>query len=221
MDRELIVRGVGEVRAMPDLASVRVSVAGDGQSQEEAYQLASVSAAAVDVVLADFEPAIDRVITDALAVQPKTRWRKGESHQTGWQAFRTSVVEVSGTSRVSELLSALAGAGASISGLSWAVAPGNESFAQARQRAGEDATARAEQYARALGIKLGGVAWASEPGLRSPGQMDWTLAPTNAALAASAGNAEEPISVNADEVTIRAVLEVGYTIAQDDNLPNG
>jgi uncharacterized protein YggE len=141
VDRELIVRGIGEVKTMPDLASVRVAVDGEGPSREEAYQAASTTAAAVDGVLADFGAAIDRVTTAALAVEPKTRWRKGEAQRTGWQALRVSVVEITDTSRVGEL----------------------------RQRAGEDARARAEQYAQALNIKLGPVAWAAEPGLRTVG----------------------------------------------------
>lgn len=220
MDSELVVQGVGEVRAMPDLASVRVSVDGEGQSRDEAYQVASTAATAVDAVLVNFEAAIDRVSTAALAVQPKTRWRKGENQRTGWQAFRVSVVEITDTSRVGELLNALTGAGASISGLSWMVAPANESFALARQRAGEDARARAEQYAQALNIKLGPVAWASEPGLRSTGHTDWMVASAEG-RAMSAGAAEEPINVGPEEVTIRAALEVGYRIPRADAPPDG
>ena len=199
---------------MPDLASVQVSVDGEGQSRAEAYQSAAATAAAVDGVLSDFEPAIDRITTAALSVQPKTRWWKGETQRTGWQAYRVSVVEIKDTSRVGELLNALAGAGASISGLAWTVAPANESFALARQRAGEDARARAEQYARALSITLGPVAWASEPGLRATGQVDWMSASAGPQLAA-AGAAEEPILINPEEVTIRAALEVAYRIPHD------
>ena len=196
---------------MPDLASVRVGVDGQGQSREEAYQIAAATAGAVDGVLDDFEAAIDRVTTAALAVQPKTRWRKGETQRTGWQALRVSVVEIKDTSRVGELLNALAGAGASISGLSWMVAPANESFALARHRAGEDARARAEQYARALRIELGPVAWASEPGLRSSGHTDWmSAAAPGRALAP--GAAEEAIDVTPEEVTIHAALEVAYSL---------
>ena len=219
MDRELIVRGVGEVRAMPDLASVRVAVDGEGPSREEAYQAASTTAAAVDGVLADFEAAIDRVSAAALAVQPKTRWRKGETQRTGWQALRVSVVEITDTSRVGELLNALVGAGASISGLSWMLAPANESFALARQRAGEDARARAEQYAQALNIKLGPVAWAAEPGLRVADRTDW-MAVSGGARAMSVSAAEEPINVGPEEVTIQAALEVGYRVLQDDSPSN-
>ena len=196
---------------MPDLASVRVGVDGQGQSREEAYQIAAATAGAVDGVLDDFEAAIDRVTTAALAVQPKTRWRKGETQRTGWQALRVSVVEIKDTSRVGELLNALAGAGASISGLSWMVAPANESFALARHRAGEDARARAEQYARALGIQLGPVAWACEPGLRSSGHTDWMSAAAPGS-ALRAGAAEEAIDVTPEEVTIHAALEVAYSL---------
>ncbi len=206
---------------MPDLASVRVAVDGESQTREDAYRLASITAASVDGVLANFEAAIDRVTTTALNVQPKTRWRKGESQRTGWQAFRASVVEINDTSRVAELLNALAGAGARIDELSWMVAPANESLALARQRAGADAKARAEQYAQALGVKLGPVAWAAEPGLRQADHRGWTSGPFDAALSASAGGAEEPIAVNPEEVTVRADLEVSYRILTDDPTPNG
>jgi uncharacterized protein len=221
MDEELIVRGVGAVRAMPDLASVRVTVDGEGVSREAAYQAASTTAAAVDAVLADFDAAIDRVITAALSVQPKTRWRKGENQRTGWQALRVSVLEVTDTSRVGELLNALAGAGASIGGLSWMLAPGNESFAIARQRAGEDARARAEQYARALNIGLGPVAWAAEPGLRTAERVESIARFPGGRAAMSAGAAEEPINVNPEEVEVKAALEVGYHIYPDGVPSNG
>jgi len=207
---------------MPDLASVRVAVDGESQTREDAYRMAATTAAAVDDVLATFEAAIDRVTTTALAVQPKTRWRKGESQRTGWQAFRASVIEIRDTARVAELLNALAGAGASIDELSWMVAPGNESFALARQRAGANARARAEQYAQALGVKLGPVAWAAEPGLRNSDHSDRSPAYLAAALPASAGGAaEEPITANPEEVTIRADIEVGFRILSDDSPPNG
>jgi hypothetical protein len=57
--------------------------------------------------------------------------------------------------------------------------------------------------------------------LRSAHQAGWMPAPAEATLAMSAGAAEEPINVNPDEVTIRAALEVGYRILQDDSMPNG
>ncbi|MBO0836362.1 MAG: SIMPL domain-containing protein [Actinobacteria bacterium] len=204
---------------MPDLASITVRVEGEGQSRDDAYQMASSTAAAVDAVLADFQAAIDRASTAALAVQPKTRWRKGETQRTGWQASRVSVVEIKDTARVADLLNALAGAGADIGGLCWMVAPTNEAFALARQRAGEDAGARARQYAQALDIKLGPVAWAAEPGLRTR-DTAW-MGAAGGPRAMSAGAAEMPINVNPEELTISAALEVAYSIARDHPTADG
>ena len=79
---------------------------------------------------------------------------------------------------------------------------------------------RAQQYAQALGIKLGPVAWACEPGLRSPGhtdRMSWTAA----SRAPSAAAAEQAIDVTPEEVTIGAALEVAYRLPPDDSLANG
>lgn len=200
---------------MPDLALVRVGVDGEGPSREEAYQAASATAAAVDQVIGEYAAAIDRVTTAALSVQPKTRWRKGETQRTGWQAARLSVVEISDTSQVGELLSALAGAGANIGGLSWKVAPANQSHALARLRAGQDARARAEQYAQALGVDLGRVAWAAEPGLRSADRMDWMSPAAAGGRLMSPGAAEEPINVVPEEIMIQAALEVAYQLSTD------
>lgn len=212
----MVVKGSGEARAMPDLATVRLGVDGEASSREEAYRRAAVTATAVDQVLADFDDSIERVITASLAVQPKTRWHKGERQRTGWQAYRVTSVEIKDTTRVGELLSSLAAAGANLNSLSWSVAPVNDSIAVARARAAQDARSRAEQYAHALGVRLGAVAWAAEPGLRRPegrGGMDYFPTPSGAA---AASGAEQPtIDVNPEEVTVRAELEVGFCIDQD------
>jgi len=42
-----------------------------------------------------------------------------------------------------------------------------------------------------------------------------------AAFARSAGTVEEPINVNPDEVTIRAALDVGYHIHEDNSSSDG
>ncbi len=196
---------------MPDVASLRVSVNGEGHTQQDAFRDASNTAAAIDRVLQDFVEAIDRVTTASMTVQPKTRWHKGETQRTGWQAFRVSELEISDTARVGQLVVALADAGAILGGLSWMVTPDNEAFALARRRAGQDARARAGQYADALGVKLGPVAWASEPGLRQTDHYQ-AMGPHGAVMAASAPVEEEPINVNPEEMTIRAALEVGYRI---------
>jgi uncharacterized protein YggE len=213
VDSELIVEGVGEVRAKPDLASVRVAVEAEAQSREKAYRTAAATAAAVDGVLESFDSAIDRVTTATLWLAEKTRYHEGEYRRIGWQASRVSLVDICETSRVGDVVQALAGAGANIKGLSWVAVPTNEAFALARRRAGEDARARAEQYAQALGVELRGVAWAAEPGLRRDGRSHGDI--IGGPMVASAMReeaAEEAIDITPEEITIEATIEVGYRI---------
>jgi len=166
MSTEIVVQGVAEVRVMPDHASVRVDVDGEGSSQEAAYEAARALADAVDAVLQARATALGRVVTAALVVQPKSRWRKGESVRTGWRASRTTMVEITALEEVGARLAALAQAGAALSGPWWQLAPANDAHDAVRTAAAQDAHRRAAAYADALGLDLGEVAWVAEPGLR-------------------------------------------------------
>jgi uncharacterized protein YggE len=211
VEREVVVRGAGEVRTLPDRATVRVTVDGDGSSQSEAYDAAARIAGDVDAVLAGHADLIERVVTTALLVQPRTRWHSGESVRTGWRAGRTSTVDVHGLDRLGNLLAALAGAGAAIDGPTWGVAADNAAHDEARRSAAADARRRAEAYATALGVTLGAVAWVAEPGLRiagSPGPFD----PGVHALMAPAMAADDTIDLEPAEITIRVSVDVAFTI---------
>jgi uncharacterized protein len=213
MEHEVVVRGQGEVRAMPDRATVRVLVDGNGSSRDEAYAEAARVATAVDEVLRVQGDALARVMTAALIVQPRTKWQDGEAVRTGWTASRTSVLEVRALERLSDLLGQLATSGAAISDLAWELDAANEAHDQARSRAGEDARRRAERYATSLGIKLGGVVWVAEPGLRTGGDNfphGAALAAAPRAMPAAPGPS---IDVTPEEITLTASVEVGFAIA--------
>lgn len=215
MEREIVVRGIGHVRAVPDRATVRVVIDGEGAEREEAYGAAAQVAAAVDEVLAGAGDAIGRVVTATLIVQPKTRWRKGESIRTGWTASRTSIVEVRALDDLGGLLAKLTSAGGAIYGPSWELDEDHAGHGEARRRAALDARSRAEAYSSALGLTLGPVGWVAEPGLRL-GSGDGNHRPmmAQAAMAGGAhrGLAEETIDVTPQEMTIEAAVEVGFSI---------
>jgi uncharacterized protein len=211
MEREIVVRGEGEVRVMPDRVTVRLVAGEDGSTQQEAYAATASVAAAVDDVLTGTPGAFDRVTTTALVVQPRIRWDNGQAVRTGWTASRSSSVEVHDLDRVGELLDRLVQAGAAISGLSWEVAPGHPAYGQARRRAAEDAHQRAIDYAAALGVRLGAVAWVAEPGLRPTGPV---ATPIRALHAASVGpGPSEPIGVAPEELALQASVDVGFALA--------
>ena len=201
---------------MPDRATVHVDIEGEGDSRESAYEAATAAANAVDAVLEAAGDALDRVTTAALLVQPTTRWKKGEMVRTGWHAVRTSVVEVRDLTRVGDLLARIAVAGGAISGPAWALDPEHVAYDEARQRAAVDARRRADAYAAALGLTITGVAWVSEPGLRLAGSSHAGPMLMAAAAPGAARMGEAPddqIDITPEELTIRAVVEVGFATA--------
>ncbi len=207
-----MVRGEGEARALPDLAVLRVVVEGEGPSREQAYDAAAPLAGAVDEVIRQEADSIGRTTTAALTVQPRTRWRKGETVRTGWRAQRMSVVEIRALDRVGELAALLVSAGGSLSGPSWELDRSNQAYGRARHEAAVDARRRAEDYAQAIGVEVGEVVWVAEPGLRLAGQTGTGVVGVTRAARMAAGAAEEPIEVAPDEITVRATVEVGFTL---------
>jgi hypothetical protein len=214
VDETILVRGSGQARALPDRALIRVQVEADGANRDDAYREAARLAGSADAVVADRQAAIDRTITTSLVVHPKTRWKKGESVRTGWRASRTSVVEVADFAVLGDLLAELAAAGAAVDGPTWQLDPTNPVHGEVRQLAAADARYRADAYAAALGLRVTGVAWVAEPGLRQPSDtvgfmpMAGTMGVTRGASPES-----EVIDVTPDEMTVDAAVDVGFTFA--------
>jgi uncharacterized protein YggE len=214
MEREIVVRGTGEARALPDQASLRVEVTADHKAQEEAHDARTKLAAAVDEVLDRHADAIARTTIASLVVQPRTRWHRGEDIRSGWRASRTSFVDVVMLDALGEIMAALVDAGAAVQGPQWSMAPTNPAYDQARAAAADDARRRAQSYAAALGLSVGPVAWVAEPGLRRPPGGPVPVEAGIAPMAAAAVGATdaEPERVTPAELTVRLDVEVGFTI---------
>lgn len=219
MDREIVVRGNGEARALPDLASLRVEVTADHKSRDDAYQARAALAARVDAVLAKYADAIARTTLASLWVQPRTRWHRGEDVRTGWRASRTSFVEVEVLDALGDIMSDVVEVGGAVRGPEWSMAPTNPAYDHARRAAADDARHRAESYAQALGLRLGPVAWVAEPGMRStpsptpPGPVPLTGADQQIRTVAAATEATEPVEdLTPAELTIEVAVEVGFAI---------
>ena len=213
MEREIIVRGSAEVRIAPDRAVIHATLDADAGSREDAYAAAARTATAVDAVLAQHAAATERVVTASLAVQPLTRWRKGEVIRTGWRASRRSDIEVTGFDHLGVLLADLAGAGATIAGPDWQVDDANEAYDRARTLAAEDARRRAAAYALGLGTAVAGIRWIAEPGLRTSSGDPQPLAMLAMAGGMARGGAVEDeivIEVTPADATITASVEVGF-----------
>jgi uncharacterized protein len=211
VDAEIVVRGEAVARVLPDRATVRAVVDGDGATRDEAYAAAAEPARAVDEVIERFGEVITRTSTSSLVVQPTTRWHKGESRRTGWRASRTSSIEVEDLGQLGDLAAALAVAGAAIDGPRWQLDPTNPIHEQLRQAAAKDARGRADAYASALGLGLGAVAWVAEPGLRRTDGGEQALY-ARAAMGAHGGG-EDVIEVTPEEIEVEVSVEVGFSFA--------
>lgn len=201
---------------MPDRAIISVTVEAEGAARDDAYREAARLATQVDAATATRHQAIDRTITTSLVVHPKTRWRKGESVRTGWRASRTSVVEVADFAVLGDLLAELAAAGGAVDGPSWQLDPTNPVHSQVRGLAAADARTRADAYAASLGLRVTGVAWVAEPGLRQTSDSDTgRFMPMAAGMAMTRGASPEQdvIDVTPDEITVTAEVDVAFTFA--------
>lgn len=213
MEREIVVQGEGEARCLPDRAVIAVVVDAESPSHDTAYQEAAASAKRVDELIERRRGVLGRVTTAALVVHPTTRWRKGEVSRTGWRAARTSRLEVTSLDQIGELIAELAAAGAAIDGPRWEVDVANPVHRQTRRAASEDARSRAEDYAAALGLELSGVAWIREPGVDRSSRPNASIHALAAMPSPPAAGGGDVLDVTPEEITIRASVEVGFSLA--------
>lgn len=198
---------------MPDRAVVNLAVESEGATREQAYSSAASLAARVDAVLGSGRPALGRVTTAQLVVQPQEHWDSGELVRTGWRAMRATVVEVTVLEALGGLLADLAQAGASVRGFAWELDPANPAHSEARRLAAEDARRRAFDYAGALGLEVGAVAWVSEPGLRQAAGHERAVGfAAAAARGPGAANEGQVVGVAPGELAAQAVVEVAFWV---------
>jgi uncharacterized protein YggE len=164
------VRGTGTATAQPDDVTVGLSVEALRPSASEAFAEATRLAAEVVSLCDELGVAAGSRTTSQVSLA-----EHGEHTDAGWQhrgyraatrvAARVKDVEVA--SRV--VSEAAARLGVRIDGPTWRVAHDNPAHADARRRAAEDARVRAEEYAAALGGRVGAVVSIAEPGPGPPG----------------------------------------------------
>ena len=68
MEREIVVRGTGQARALPDTAGLRVEVTADAKTHDEAYAARTELATKVDAALAAHATAGESRLTEAAAL---------------------------------------------------------------------------------------------------------------------------------------------------------
>ncbi|CAN7373694.1 SIMPL domain-containing protein [Knoellia sp. LjRoot47] len=158
MSEHVEVTGHGAHHVVPDLVILRARV------QCEARDVASALTESSNRTAAALQAAADHGVegpdrrTEDVGIHPRhdTEGRKVVGY-TAYQAFRLTIRD---TSRVGDVLQALAGAAGDalgVDGIEMTAEQTPEAVEASRQAAFEDAHARATQYARLAGVTLGPV----------------------------------------------------------------
>lgn len=198
----VVVRGDGEVRAVPDLAYVGLGTEHTAPTPKEAQAVVATAMTAVQQKLAAAGVAKDAMRTTAYDVQARVDWVNGKQVPRGYVARHTIEVRVDDLARVGELLELAIGAGGtSVQGVRFDLKERAKLERDALTRAVADARARADAVAAGVGSAIAGIVRIEEAGLSGGGPEPVMM---RMAAAPMAGDAAPPVAPG--ETVIRATV---------------
>jgi uncharacterized protein YggE len=194
------VSGVGEVSGTPDVLRLDMSAEVSGSSVDAALQQANAAMAKVIRALRDGGVAAKDVRTAGLSVSPNYTYEGGRSHISGYAAsenLSATLRDLNKAGRVVSRAVAAGGDAARVDGLQLDLEGDSDLIVQARQRAFDEAKAKAEAYAHAAGRDLGAVSSVSEQERSSgPEAMPYAAAADRAASAVPVEPGSQTVSVS-------------------------
>ncbi len=205
----LNVSAQAEASRAPDVATISAGVvtqAADGNAamRQNAEQMARVVAAIKAAGIADKD-----VQTSGISLNPQYRYAENEPPKiTGYQASNNVSLKVRDIARLGKVLDALASVGANqINGPTFEIDQPEPVYDQARLEALKKAQARAETYAKALGLKVRRIVSISEGGngFRPVPMM---------AMRAQAMDKMESTPVQPGESTVSVSLDVVFELGR-------
>jgi uncharacterized protein YggE len=160
----IAVTGSGKVTVTPDMATIQLGVAIQRQTAKAAREAAA--AAMTKVVAAIRALGIDDkdITTAMVSLGPIYNYPNNASPViTGYQLSNAVSVKVRDLTKLSDVLDDGVAAGATtVDGVSFDVADRSAAETQARDAAVKDAKAKADTYAKGLGVTITGVASVTE-----------------------------------------------------------
>ena len=206
----LNISAQAEARRVPDVATLSAGVvtqAADGNTamRENAVQMDKVMAAIRAAGIAERD-----IQTSGVNLNPQYRYADNEAPKiTGYQASNTVSLKVRDITRLGKVLDSLAAQGANqINGPSFEIDQPEPVYDEARLAALKKAQARAETYAKSLGLRVRRIVSISEGssgGFRPPMPM---------MAMARAGKAEMDTAVAPGETTLSVSLDVVFELGR-------
>lgn len=194
--------GHGEVRAAPDLVTIRAGVTTDAATAAAALSANTAKMKSVFAALERLGVTQKNIQTTNFSVSPQYTNAPGTEppHLTGYRVTNLLTLRLADVAGLGTALDALVKAGANqMNGIDFAIADPAPLLAKARGDAIDDARMRAQTYARAAGVTLGPIVSISE-GSEGPRPLYRVMA-----MAA-------PVPVAAGEETVSADVTVVWEI---------
>jgi uncharacterized protein YggE len=203
----LSISAQAEARRVPDVATLSAGVVTQAADANAAMR---ANATQMDKVMAAIKAAgiAERDIrTSGISLNPQYKYVENQSPTiTGYQASNTVDLKVRDVARLGKVLDALVASGANqVNGPNFEIDQPEPVYDQARRDALQKAQARAEMYAKALGLKVRRIVSISEGGgYRPPMPMPM--------MAMARAKNESDTSVAPGETTLTANLDVVFEL---------
>lgn len=199
--KSITVTGDGKVKVKPDTASLNVGVQATAATATDALAQANMSAAALIAAVKATGVSDNDIATSGLSVYPQ--YASGAMTITGYQAANSLTVTVRDISQTGPVIDAAAAAASdyiTVGGVSFYVDNTEALIGAARADAIANASKRANEYANAAGVTVGGVLQISEVSISNPVPQFY------AAAADSAGAASTPIQTGTQDLTVSVTV---------------
>lgn len=207
----LSVSADGTSKRVPDIASISTGVvtrAADANAamRDNANQMAKVMAAIKAAGVAERD-----IQTSGVNLNPNYNYVQNQPPKiTGYEARNTISVKVRDVGKLGKVMDSLVAAGANdLNGPSFEVDKPDEAYDEARRGALEKAQARAEMYAKALGLRVRRIVSIDESGSSFPRPI-----PMMRTMAMSAGKAAADTEVSPGEASLSAHLNVVFELGR-------
>jgi uncharacterized protein YggE len=205
------VSGEGKVSVTPDIATLSLGIEAQAATVAEAQEQAAAAMSAVMAALADNGVADKDIQTRYLSIYQVTRWddNKSEEIVIGYRVTNMVTAKIRDVEQAGPIVDAVAAAGGDytrINNISFSVDDPTPYYEQARQKAMDDARAKAEQLADLAGVSLGKPTYISEGSVSPP------VIYRDAGMAIPAP-AESTTPISPGEIELTLNTQVAYAIA--------
>jgi uncharacterized protein YggE len=166
----ITVTGEASISVEPDVAQLRAGVVTDAKTAREAAEANSRTMNAVMAAVRALGIAERDVQTSRYSIQPTYEPARPQRDRiSGFQATNSVTLKIRQIDKLGEIIDRLAVAGAnSMGGVEFLVSDPSKQLDEARKQAIADARRRAELYASAAGVALGGVFSITEQSVGMP-----------------------------------------------------